>query len=556
MAYRFNVLGPIRVWHGEREIHPGSPQQSAVLASLLLGEGHPVSIDRLISNLWGAVIPPSAPVTIRTYISRLRKVMSDNCSPGIIQSSRRRYFIPSDAGSLDLAEFRSMVHDAHAARKADDPHRAVECLRKALALWQDTPLTAVHGNFVTSAREQLERLRLDALEERFDLDLELGNHVETLPDIVKCTEERPMEERLYGLQMLALYRSARQAEALGVYRNVRELFIRELGIEPGPELGELHQRILLGDPTLRPASPDRAKIGRVVATHAHHEAPAHSHRTTLAQAAPTSGEQERGLLAGRLRAARERGFVGRESERKLFSAALRGAETGFAALFLHGPGGIGKSMLLRQFSDEATRAGRCIVRVEGDVVQNSVPAFLDSACAALHNPDAVLMIDAFERCTALEQWLHQDFLPGLACGTLVVLAGRKPPSPPWRTDPAWAGLLEVRALGELAPSQADALLAARGVPTEVRDPILRCVGGHPLALSLAAEVATSAESATRTWQSTHDAIHVVLSELGDPQPVSHPVDGAGRTCRPLTLKARTRTDETRQNCPAALRAIG
>ena len=146
-------------------------------------------------------------------------------------------------------------------------------------------------------------------------------------------------------------------------------------------------------------------------------------------------------------------------------------------------------------------------------MDDSIDAFEHAAGPALNNPEAVLMIDSFERCAPLEGWLHEQFLPRLPDCTVVVLAGRQPPRPAWREDPSWAGALLVHSLGELSLPEADALLDSRGVSADVRDSVLACVGGHPLALALAAEVARGGDSTARSWQPGQDMIQTLLTEL-------------------------------------------
>jgi GTPase SAR1 family protein len=220
------------------------------------------------------------------------------------------------------------------------------------------------------------------------------------------------------------------------------------------------------------------------------------------------------VLADRLQAVRERGFVGRAAERALFGSALAGWPSAFVALFLHGPGGVGKSTLLRRLADDAVTAGRTVVRVDGRLVASSTAAFTAAAGSTVVTSDLVLLIDNFEHCQALESWLREDFLPQLSEDVLVVIAGRNPPSPSWRTDPSWAGALRVEQLRDLAPSDAAALLLVRGVAPELHESLLQFAGGHPLALTLAAEVAAQAGATTPTVLApTRDVIETMLAEL-------------------------------------------
>jgi hypothetical protein len=170
--------------------------------------------------------------------------------------------------------------------------------------------------------------------------------------------------------------------------------------------------------------------------------------------------------------------------------------------------------LLRQLADDATAVHRRVVPVCGRAVGASVAAFTDAASPALSDPRAVLMIDAFERCGELEGWLREQFLPQLPDGVLVALAGRQPPEPAWRCDPSWSGALLVHGLGHLCRPEADQLLKSRGVPVGVRESVLAFAGGHPLALSLAAETARRCcDSAASRANPGDEVLQTLFTEL-------------------------------------------
>ncbi|MFF2525371.1 AAA family ATPase [Streptomyces liangshanensis] len=218
-------------------------------------------------------------------------------------------------------------------------------------------------------------------------------------------------------------------------------------------------------------------------------------------------------LGDRLGTARRRGFVGRAEERALFRAALGGGPDGCAVLFLHGPGGIGKSALLRRLGDDAQAAGRPVVRVDGRTTGPSRDRFAGEARAALTTPGVVLLADSFERSEDIEEWLREEFLPRLPGDAVVVLAGRNPPGAAWRTELEWAETLRVVALRNLPPADAGALLAARGVPAGSRDALLAFAGGHPLALTMAAEVAAHDAGGTNDWTPDGNVVGTLLSRL-------------------------------------------
>ncbi|MFI6206971.1 BTAD domain-containing putative transcriptional regulator [Streptomyces sp. NPDC051041] len=250
---RFGVLGPVRAWRGDEPLNTGSPQQRALLAALLLREGRTATAAELIDALWGEEPPARALAALRTYASRLRKILD----PGVLVSESGGYAIRGLAeGALDLAVAQDLAAEAEKARTAGDLCRAREVLGRALARWDGEPLAGVPGPYAQTQRVRLAEWRLQLLETRLDMDLEQGCHAEAVSELTALTAAHPLRERLRELLMLALYRSGRQAEALAVYADTRRLLADELGVDPRPGLTELQQRILRADPGLaEPSSP-------------------------------------------------------------------------------------------------------------------------------------------------------------------------------------------------------------------------------------------------------------------------------------------------------------
>ncbi|WP_254402660.1 ATP-binding protein [Streptomyces sp. AC555_RSS877] len=206
-------------------------------------------------------------------------------------------------------------------------------------------------------------------------------------------------------------------------------------------------------------------------------------------------------------------FVGREEEVELFRRALSGVPSAPSVIVLHGPGGIGKSALLQRYAVEARSAGRPVVSVDTRTIYPSPAAFEQAATGALFQDDCVLMVDSFERCRDMEEWLRNRFLPRLPTGVLVVLAGRLPPGPLWRTDLGWRDLMRVVPLSELDADEAAGLLAGQGADPTAHRELLGFAGGNPLALRLAAEVAAHGSTDGTVWEPSRAVTEQLLSHL-------------------------------------------
>ncbi|MFG2329511.1 BTAD domain-containing putative transcriptional regulator [Streptomyces sp. NPDC048604] len=243
---RFGVLGTVRAWRDEQPLPSGSPQQRALLAALLLRDGRTATAAELIDGIWGDEPPSQALAAVRTYASRLRKVLG----PGVLVSDAGGYAIRAPRAALDVNVAQDLAAEAEKLRAAGDRGAARARINESLGRWDGEVLASVPGPYAETQRARLEEWRLTLLETRLDMDLEVGSHAEAVSELTALTAAHPLRERLRELLMLALYRSGRQAEALAVYADTRRLLADELGVDPCPELSRLQQRILRADAEL------------------------------------------------------------------------------------------------------------------------------------------------------------------------------------------------------------------------------------------------------------------------------------------------------------------
>ena len=329
---RFAILGPLQVLRDGEAVEPGSPKQRALLIDLLVHHGEVVSRDRLIEDLWAGSPPSTGLGVLQNYISQLRKALGRD----VLVTRGPGYTLDIAPDDLDALRFDALVQEAAAARRAGRADTAGELLRQAQALWRGPALADVGGEaFALPEIARLTELRAVAAELEVEVGLDAGQHREVVARLERLLAEHPFRERLWGLLMLALYRSGRQADALRVYRKARQLIVEELGIEPGAELRELEMAILRQRTELlgpRPAWP----------------APA-------ASPAPIADVP---LGAGQVPAP-SLPFVGRAEERALMSAFVRDvrADRRHGLLLLQGEPGIGKTRLLTELGAEVSAAG-------------------------------------------------------------------------------------------------------------------------------------------------------------------------------------------------------
>ncbi|WP_421106383.1 BTAD domain-containing putative transcriptional regulator [Streptomyces sp. NEAU-S77] len=239
-------------------------KERCVLAVLVHARGEPVTADTLMERVWDGDPPPTGLDTLQSYLSRLRKRLSQAVGDRaeVERTSPRLYRLRVDPEDIDLLRFQRLRNDAGAAAARGEQERAVGLLRAAEELWRGEPLTEFTGAWAAAARTRLVEDHRRVREERIRLQLELGQHADLIGELRELAAQNPYAQRVIASLMLALYRSGREDEALTVYRDTRRRLREGQGIEPGAELRALHQRILDQDRALmgtgRPATPPPA----------------------------------------------------------------------------------------------------------------------------------------------------------------------------------------------------------------------------------------------------------------------------------------------------------
>jgi DNA-binding SARP family transcriptional activator/tetratricopeptide (TPR) repeat protein len=255
----FGLLGPLVVRCGQAVLPIPRGNQRVLLAVLLLDANRVVAVDAVAEALWGAAAPPSAAMTIRNYVRRLRQALGE-AGRERISFRQGGYVISAGEGELDVSRFAGLLASARAAARVGSWDQAAGLAGEALGLWRGEPLADIESDVLAlRERPRLAELWLQATETRVEAELRLGRHAEVLAGLQRLAADHPLREHLHALLMLALYRGGRQAEALTAYQQARAVLVGELGIEPGGELQALQQQILTADPALDP--PPHADAG-------------------------------------------------------------------------------------------------------------------------------------------------------------------------------------------------------------------------------------------------------------------------------------------------------
>ena len=253
------LLGPVEVLASGAWSAPDKPQQRLVMALLALRAGQVVPVDELIDGVWDDDPPRSARASLQALITRLRQMLA--AVPGSrLERCGDGYRLVIDPRRVDVYEFRWLARNG---RDCADRRAAIATFDRALTLWRGPALADVPDTAVVAAiRSMLAEEHLAAMQDRIGGLLACGMEQEAAAELPGVLARHPLAERLAGMLMVALYRCGQRAGALRVFRETRGRLAGELGVEPGPELQEVHRRILVGDAKLAsPAGRQAARAG-------------------------------------------------------------------------------------------------------------------------------------------------------------------------------------------------------------------------------------------------------------------------------------------------------
>jgi len=328
---RVSVLGPLRAWYGDRELSLGPARQRSLFAVLVADANRLVSRDEIIEAVWGAAAPATAPGSVYTYISGLRRVLASGPdrrpAADVLTSGPTGYALRIAPGHLDSDRFAELCTRAEGQQAAGDPAAAAATLDEALRLWHGDAYAGIFGDRIELERTRLTERALAAVERRARITMDLGDD-SLIAELAGLVSAHPLHEPLHELLIQALYRAGRSAEALEAFQAARRTLRSELGVEPGPALRELQRRVLDGsmaeaEPPAVPAAVVPTQVARAI----------------------RDGLTDRPLFGRADEAATLRGLV---------HAAAAGAG---AAVWIDGEPGIGKTEVLTSAFSDADQAG-------------------------------------------------------------------------------------------------------------------------------------------------------------------------------------------------------
>ncbi|MFB6840199.1 BTAD domain-containing putative transcriptional regulator [Streptomyces sp. NPDC056361] len=346
---------------------PGPPRRRAVLALLLINAGKVVSTSSMVHSLWEGEPPHRAVATLQSYVSRLRRMISDQAPRHQVELQLRYrapgYVLNVAPDQVDVMRFESAVVRGLEAQRRGDFTQTFALTSEALRLWTAPPFEDLaEYEFAAQEENRLDQLRLAAVEARAEVAYALGRSEEVLHALEREVADHPTRERLVHQLMRAHYRNGRQADALRLFERTRRYLADELGVDVSPGLQRLHEEILRHDPVLAhlpgPSEPPLTVTTRTQFGHRPH--------------AEFDTEPYLGQRTGSPTA-----FVGRQGELRQLLAAADASEHGEGrTVLVVGEAGLGKTTLVRELGRRAREAGTDVVNVNCPMSEDMPPYWL------------------------------------------------------------------------------------------------------------------------------------------------------------------------------------
>jgi DNA-binding SARP family transcriptional activator/WD40 repeat protein len=349
----FGVLGPLEVREGGSLLDVPGRQERALLALLLTAPGRVFSVSAIVDGLWSDEPPAGAEKAVQVYVSRLRRALPGD-GGSLVLTRSPGYLAAVDPECVDAERFRALAAAGRRDLGVGLADVATNELRDALGLWRGEAYEEFEAPFAVAERTALEELRLATMEDRIAAELATGAGPELVGELETLVGRHPLRERLWAHLMTALYRSGRQADALGAFQRARTALVDELGIEPGPGLRAVEARVFAQDIELLAID---------------------SAQEALPTAPPVLGPT----------------FVGRETElARLLRAYDRAATGSVERMLLVGPHGMGKTRLLAELARAA--------QARGTIVRDGV----SEAWPQTAKEPVVILLDDLQRATLAE----------------------------------------------------------------------------------------------------------------------------------------------------------
>ncbi|MEA2717010.1 MAG: hypothetical protein QOI99_1327, partial [Actinomycetota bacterium] len=385
----YGILGALTVAPGGTPVDLGRPKERALLALLLLHANQPVLLDRVVDVLWGAAPAARALADLQIHVSRLRRTLEPGrprrTPSNVLLTVAGGYLLRVAADDLDADRFEVLADRGGRLLATGYAAPARDALDEALALWRGPALAEfAYQSFAETEASRLEERRILASEDRFDADLALGNHAQAVSGLEALVAGHPLRERLWGLLMLALYRSGRQGEAVRAFSRARRLLGDDLGLEPSAALRAIEGEILAQSPDLdwRPPVPGAAGAGPVTVGARGGLVPAGPGRAGLARAGLVGTGLVRAGLVGtgdpRTTAVLRRTppLIGRTDELAVLDRAFADVCAGRGRLvLLVGEAGIGKTRLASELVAASSGQGAWTAWGRGTEVEGAPPSW-------------------------------------------------------------------------------------------------------------------------------------------------------------------------------------